>query len=167
MFDDKDSDLPEWFVKEEQYHMRKHPDVDPKVVEFYKERQRDVNTKTIKKVVEAKARKKRKLTKRMEKAKKKASAIIENEDIGTREKATEIQKLYKKAQAGMKKKEVQYVVAKKHTAAKRAKRPAGVKGPYKQVDPRMKKDTGGKRKNANSKRVQKRTLKGKKTRPQR
>ena len=38
MFDDKDSDLPEWFVKEEEFHMRKHPDVDPEVVEFYKNR---------------------------------------------------------------------------------------------------------------------------------
>ena len=166
MFDDKDSDLPDWFVKEEQLHMRCHPDVDPKVVDFYKEKQRDVNTKTIKKVVEAKARKKRKLTKSMEKAKKKASAIMENEDIGSREKANTIQKLYKKAANSIKKKEVSYVVAKKHTAAKRAKRPAGVKGQYKQVDPRMKKDTGSKRKNATNKRLQKRRLKGKKTKPQ-
>jgi len=48
--------LPDWFVKEEEFHMRKRPEVDPKDVEYYKERQKDVNTKTIKKVVEAKAR---------------------------------------------------------------------------------------------------------------
>lgn len=165
MFDDKDSDLPDWFVREEEYHMRRHPDVDPEVVEFYKNRQKDVNIKTIKKVVEAKARKKRKLTKRMEKAKKKASAIMENDDIGTREKASEIKKLYRKAADSVKKKETTYVVAKKHSASKRSKRPAGVKGPYKQVDPRMKKDNQNKRKNATSKRIQKRRLKGKKTRP--
>ncbi len=165
MFDDKDNDLPEWFVKEEEYHMRRHPDVDPSVVDFYKDKQKDVNTRTIKKVAEAKARKKRKLTKRMEKAKKKASAIIENDDIGTREKANEIKKLYKKAATAVKKPETSYVVAKKHTTAKRAKRPAGVKGPYKMVDPRMKKDNQGKRKNATGKRIQKRRLKGKKTRP--
>ena len=90
MFNDKDSDLPDWFVKEEEHHMRLPPDVDPNVVEFYKNRQKDVNVKTIKKVVEAKARKKRLLTKRMEKAKKRASVILENADLGTREKANEI-----------------------------------------------------------------------------
>merc|ERR1712025_1093789 len=111
MLNDKDSDLPDWFVKEEEHHMRLPPDVDPNVVEFYKNRQKDVNVKTIKKVVEAKARKKRLLTKRMEKAKKRASVIMENEDIGSREKANEIKKLYKKAASSVKKKETEYVVA--------------------------------------------------------
>jgi len=169
MFGERDEDLPDWFVKEERVHMRPHVEAltDPKTVAEYRQRQKELNVKTIKKVAEAKARKKRRLAKRMEKAKKKAAATLDNPDLGSREKQREIERAYKRARTGAgvagAKREVKYVVAKKATATKRARRPAGVKGAYRQVDPRMKKDNTSKRAIANSKRVQKRRLKGKKT----
>ena len=132
MFDDEH--LPDWFVKEEEMHMRKEPDVDPETVAKYREQAKEMNVKTIKKVVEAKARRKRKVAKKMGEARKKSAHILENADIGSREKANEINKLYKKAaQAGKRKNEVKYVVAKKYKAQKNSQRPSGVKGAYKQV----------------------------------
>merc|ERR1711862_641545 len=83
--------------------------------------------------------------------------------IGSREKAAEINKLYKKAAQAGKSKEVSYVVAKKHKAQKRSQRPAGIKGPYKQVDARMKKDNDLKR--GNAKQGKKSRLKGKQAKP--
>ena len=53
-----------------------------------------INTRTIKKVAEAKARKKRKLWKRMEAARAKANQIASSEDLSARGKAREIEKLY-------------------------------------------------------------------------
>merc|ERR1712217_637209 len=123
MFDDEN--LPDWFVKEEEFHMRKMPDIDPEVVEKYREMGKEMNVKTIKKVVEAKARRKRRGAKKLDQARKKSAHILENSDIGSREKANEINKLYKKAQQAGKTKEVSYVVAKKHKAHKRAQRPSG------------------------------------------
>lgn len=110
-----------------------------KYKEEYKNRLEDINARPIKKVIEAKARKKKRMIKRMERAKKKVEAVMENADMSEREKAQQVRQLYKKAQSDGKKK-VTYVVAKKHNTAKRMKRPKGVKGQYKVVDPRMKKD---------------------------
>eukprot|EP00088_Acartia_fossae_P040863 TRINITY_DN425_c0_g1_i10.p1 TRINITY_DN425_c0_g1~~TRINITY_DN425_c0_g1_i10.p1 ORF type:complete len:864 (-),score=336.42 TRINITY_DN425_c0_g1_i10:76-2667(-) len=160
-----DTGLPEWFTKDEEVHYKRRVELDPETLQKYKEREKELNVKTIKKVVEAKARRKQRVAKKMEKAKKKAAALLENSDVGSHEKAREIKKMYRQAAAEGKKKDVKYVVAKKHHAAKRASRPAGTKGPYKQVDPRMKKDTKGKRDNATKKRGQKRRLKGKQAKP--
>ncbi|KAM8720935.1 hypothetical protein ACLKA7_006904 [Drosophila subpalustris] len=133
-----DDNLPIWFVQDEEEHMTKPQPVPKELTEEYQRKVQELNVRPIKKVMEAKARKKRRATKRLAKAKKMAEKIMENADATSQEKAKQLKKVYKKAQE--KKKEITYVVAKKHTASRRARRPAGVKGRYRVVDPREKKD---------------------------
>ncbi|XP_037906640.1 pre-rRNA 2'-O-ribose RNA methyltransferase FTSJ3 [Hermetia illucens] len=134
-----DTNLPVWFVQDEEQHMRKPVPVPAELSEEYEKKVRELNVRPIKKVMEAKARKKRRVVKRIKKAKKQAEQILENADNSAHEKARQLRKLYKKAE-GDKKKEISYVVAKKHLASKRVRRPPGVKGHFKVVDPRMKKE---------------------------
>jgi len=109
-------------------------------VEYYKSRMKDINARPIKKVLEAKGRKRRRALKKLEQARKRADAVVENADMTEHEKAQEMRKIYKQANNAKKKEEVKYVVTKKGTAGKRVRRPAGVKGRFRLVDPRLKKD---------------------------
>lgn len=133
-----DENLPVWFTQDEELHMKKPVPVPREIEEEYKRKVEELNVRPIKKVMEAKARKRRRATKRLEKAKKHAEKIMNNADASAQEKSRQLKKIYKKAEE--KKKEVSYVVAKKHLSGKRMRRPAGVKGRFRVVDPRQKKD---------------------------
>jgi AdoMet-dependent rRNA methyltransferase SPB1 len=129
--------------------MKRAMPVGDELVENYRKNLQEFNTRSLKKVMEAKARKKRRSKKQLEKVKKKAETILENADHSGQEKIKMLKKLYKKTEK--KKEEITYVVAKKgHSTGKKVRRPAGVKGRFKVVDPRLKKDLRGEMKKTNA-----------------
>ncbi|XP_019735900.1 pre-rRNA 2'-O-ribose RNA methyltransferase FTSJ3 isoform X1 [Hippocampus comes] len=139
---DEPWEVPEWFLNDENKHRKKPVPVTKEMVEEYKQKWKEINARPIKRVAEAKARKKRRMLKKMEQAKKKAEAVVNTVDISEREKMAQLKSIYKKAGVGKEKREVTYVVAKKG-AGRKVRRPAGVKGAFRVVDGRMKKDVRG------------------------
>lgn len=136
------TEVPAWFVDDEVKHRKRPVPVTKEMVEEYKQKWREINARPIKRVAEAKARKKRRTLKKMEQAKKKAEAVVNTVDISEREKMAQLKSIYKKAGVGKEKREVTYVVSKKG-AGRKVRRPAGVKGAFRVVDSRMKKDMRG------------------------
>ncbi|KAG2453439.1 hypothetical protein HYH02_001662 [Chlamydomonas schloesseri] len=116
-----DTGLPRWFAEDERRFMRPIPQVTKAEIEAEKERLKAIDARPIKKIAEAKARKKQKLVKRLEQAKQKANAVADQEDVPMKSKMREIEKIYAKA----------------HSSAKRKSR-KGRKGPP--LDKRLKKD---------------------------
>ncbi|XP_050231903.1 uncharacterized protein LOC126680766 [Mercurialis annua] len=129
MFDDEG--LPGWFLEEERRHRQAMKPVTKEEIAAMKAQFKEINARPAKKVAQAKARKKRLASKRLEKVRKKANTISDQADICDRSKSKMIEQLYKKAEPKRPKKE--YVVAKKGVAVK------GGKGKV-VVDRRMKSD---------------------------
>ncbi|XP_054252495.1 pre-rRNA 2'-O-ribose RNA methyltransferase FTSJ3 [Indicator indicator] len=138
-YNEEEGELPEWFREEEKRHRCKQVPVDKQTVEAYRQRWREINARPIKKVAEAKARKKRRMLKKMEQMKKKAESVVNTVDISEREKVAQLRRIYKKAGLAKEKRQVTYLVAKKGVGP-RVRRPPGVKGQFKVVDSRLKKD---------------------------
>ncbi|PWN49592.1 FtsJ-domain-containing protein [Violaceomyces palustris] len=133
------NDLPSWFLDDEQKHYKANIPITKEAVEALRARQRALDARPIKKIAEAKARKKYKAAQRLEKAMKKADIVNENEDITEKEKSKTINSILSKSGKPIKKKEIQLVVAKGVNRGLKG-RPKGTKGRYKMVDARMKKE---------------------------
>lgn len=141
----RDTDgLPEWFLDDENKHSRPQKPVSAAAAAAIKEKLRALNARPIKKVREAKARKVMRTARRIEKLKKKSEGLMEDGDRSERDKANAVAELMAKAKKGGSKKKRQSVkVVRAGGHNKGAGRPKGVKGKYKMVDPRLKKDVRG------------------------
>ncbi|CAG57891.1 uncharacterized protein GVI51_B00319 [Nakaseomyces glabratus] len=126
--------LPEWFLEEEKQHSKVNRPITKEAVMALKEKMKALNARPIKKVAEARARKKMRAVKRLEKIKKKAGLINDDSDKSEKDKAEEIAKLMRKVTKKQKTKpKVTLVVA--HGKNKGLSgRPKGIKGKYKMVD---------------------------------
>ena len=137
-FKDRDG-LPEWFLDDEGRHDKPHRPITAAGAAAIKEKMRALNARPIKKVREAKDRKKFRAAQRLEKLRKKSAMLAEEEGMTEKEKANSIAKLMSKAAKKKPKQQVKVVVARGGNKGI-AGRPRGVKGKYKIVDSRMKKD---------------------------
>lgn len=137
-FQDRDG-LPEWFLDDEGKHSKPHRPISAAGAAAIKEKLRALNARPIKKVREAKDRKRFRAAQRLEKLRKKSALVADEEGISEKDKAQNIAKLMSKATKKKPKQQVKLVVARGGNRGISG-RPRGVKGKYKIVDARLKKD---------------------------
>ena len=148
----RDTDgLPEWFLDDEGKHSKPHRPISAAGAAAIKEKLRALNARPIKKVREAKNRKKFKAAQKLEKLRKKSALVADDEGISEKDKAQNIAKMMSKAAKKKPKQQVKLVVAKGGNRGISG-RPRGVKGKYKIVDARLKKDVRADKRLAKKKR---------------
>jgi AdoMet-dependent rRNA methyltransferase SPB1 len=136
----RDTDgLPEWFLDDERQHSKPQKPITASAAAALKEKLRVLNARPIKKVREAKDRKKFKAAQRLEKLRKKSALLAEDEAMTEKDKAQTISRLMSRATKKKPHQQVKLVVARGGNKGISG-RPKGVKGRYKIVDARMKKD---------------------------
>lgn len=155
-FEDK-NELPPWFLDDEMRHFREHIPITKEAVKIIRDKMRALNARPIKKIAEAKGRKKLRALRRIEKVQSKANTVNETNDLTEKEKSLEIEKLMNRMHKNPKtKSDVKIVVAKGANRGQKG-RPRGIKGRYKMVDSRGKKELRAKKRQerATSKRKRK------------
>jgi AdoMet-dependent rRNA methyltransferase SPB1 len=131
--------LPDWFLDDEGKHSKPLRPITKEAAAAIQEKLRAINARPIKKVMEAKGRKKFKAAQKIEKLRKKSALLADDENLSERDKAQAIARLMSRAAKKKPKQNVKVVVAKGGNRGISG-RPKGVKGKYKIVDARMKKD---------------------------
>lgn len=131
--------LPEWFIDDEGKHSKPTRPITKAAAAAIQEKMRAINARPIKKVMEAKGRKKFKAAQRIEKLRKKSALLADDDTLSERDKAQAITRMMNRATKKKPKQQAKVVVAKGSNRGISG-RPKGVKGKYKIVDARMKKD---------------------------
>ncbi len=131
-------DLPEWFEDDERSHYKPNRPISAAAAAAIKEKTRALNARPIKKVLEARGRKKQKAARRLEKIRKKSSILADSGDMTERDKAQSIEKLLRKGTKKQVKPKVNVIRMRKGSRGS-LKRPSKGKK-YKLVDARLKKD---------------------------
>ncbi|CAD6589462.1 MAG: AdoMet-dependent rRNA methyltransferase spb1, partial [Tremellales sp. Tagirdzhanova-0007] len=145
--------LPTWFLDDESKYYKPNIPITKEAINALREKQRALDARPIKKIAEAKARKKFKAVQNIEKAKRKADGVMEADDLNMTEKARQIGKVLGRAKGREKRVDKKLIVAKGANKGVKG-RPRGVKGRYKIVDARMRKEVRAEKriKKANKKR---------------
>lgn len=131
------SDLPEWFVDDENKHYRPQLPIPPALLAKMKEKMMALSAKPIAKVAEARARKSRRAKMKLAAAKKQAEAVANSNDMSE---AMKLKAISKALTSGKNDSSNKKGAGKKYVVAKKGRgNIGGVKG-AKVVDKRMKKE---------------------------
>mmetsp|Transcript_57733 Transcript_57733/g.102449 ORF Transcript_57733/g.102449 Transcript_57733/m.102449 type:complete len:700 (-) Transcript_57733:34-2133(-) len=140
--------LPNWFSEEEQKFNKPELPISKELMDQFRAKLREINARPIRKVTEARARKKRRLGKKLEKLRSTAMALSETSDMSETAKARQMRKAMGKL-ARQDQRKVTTVAIKKGGGGNKTdkgKVPKGAK--TKVVDKRMKSDRRGEKKAA-------------------
>jgi len=140
---EEDPTLPDWFTEEENRFNKPELPISKELMAQFRAKLREINARPIRKVTEARARKKRRLNKRLEKLRSTAMSLVDSPDMSEAAKAKQMRKAVRNL-AKQEERKVTVVAIKKGGGGKRmnkGKVPKGAK--VKVVDRRMKSDRRG------------------------
>ena len=129
-----DGKVPKWFIEDENKHNKPQKPVTKAEILAEKEYLRKITVRMPKKILEAKARKKNRLNKRLQKIKKQAEGIANQDEYTEISKVKQIEKLYKR-EINKSKEKKRYIIS-RSWANNKGKDSRNVR----HVDRRMKKD---------------------------
>lgn len=145
---DRDEALPVWFTEEEDKFNKPELPITKELMKQYRDKLREINARPIRKVAEARARKKNRLQKRIEKLRGSAMSLANTPDMSEHAKAKQMKSMVRKL-AKQDERKVSVVALKKGGGGKRMEKQQAPKGAkIKVVDRRMKSDKRGEKRAA-------------------